>query len=301
MDNLSLIDISKADVLQSAMNELISYKNQDSTKVVSKESLGLGNIDNTSDLNKPVSTKQKQYIDDSDNEIKASIAEFKTTVYTKTQVDNLLSSLKFIKFVSELPTTDISENTLYLIPLENGETGNQFIEYVYTGTSWEQIGTLNIDLSNYYTKNECNNLISNRLPMVLITSPPSGLVGELGQLCFDEIKKKIYVYTYDGHAVNCWKDITPSSHLVFEDVVVSSDMFTTDTTYDDYGYKVEIPLSGVTQNMLPNVTFDLNDAVSGIFAPISKTYYGGLFLYAKEIKETTIPTIDIINVYMEGV
>lgn len=64
MDNLSLLDANKPDKVRDALNELINYKNTaGELPNITAESLGLGNVDNTSDANKPVSTAQKTYID----------------------------------------------------------------------------------------------------------------------------------------------------------------------------------------------------------------------------------------------
>lgn len=64
MKNLSLIEVNKPEELKNALNELINYKNTaGELPNITAESLGLGNVDNTSDANKPVSTPQKTYID----------------------------------------------------------------------------------------------------------------------------------------------------------------------------------------------------------------------------------------------
>ncbi len=50
---------------------------------IDKSTVGLGNVDNTSDANKPVSTAQQAALD-----LKAD----KSTTYTKTEVDSAISS-----------------------------------------------------------------------------------------------------------------------------------------------------------------------------------------------------------------
>lgn len=51
-------------------------------------------------------------------------------------------------FVTELPTTDISESTIYLMPHSGSNT--QWDEYVYRDDAWVLIGTSTIDLSAIY-------------------------------------------------------------------------------------------------------------------------------------------------------
>lgn len=77
--------------------------------------------------------------------------------YTKAEVDNMISVIpKFaIAVVNELPVSDISTTTVYLVPNNSGETSNLYDEYIYT-TQWEKLGTQTVDLSNYPTTSEMN-------------------------------------------------------------------------------------------------------------------------------------------------
>ena len=85
--------------------------------------------------------------------------------------------------------------------------------------------------------------------------------------------------------------ITPMQY--FNTAVLVS-AFTSDTTYEDYPYRAAVALTGVTENMIPEVVFSLADAVSGVFAPVAECYNGGIYLYASEVPETDI-TIPIIE------
>lgn len=88
----------------------------------------------------------------------SDLADALSSYYTKTQIDNLLSVIpRFgIEVVEELPTEDISETTIYMVPSSNPETENAYDEFIYVDNAWEQIGTTAIDMSNYYTKDEVN-------------------------------------------------------------------------------------------------------------------------------------------------
>lgn len=65
-----------------------------------------------------------------------------------------------IQVVEELPTQDISSTIIYLVPLDDPEQDNHYKEYIYVNNEWELIGTTEVDLSNYYTKQEVNELVS---------------------------------------------------------------------------------------------------------------------------------------------
>lgn len=67
--------------------------------------------------------------------------------------------------VNELPQTG-REGTIYLVPLDTPETEeNNYAEYIYVNNNWELLGKIgvHIDLSNYYTKQEVNNLLPTHL------------------------------------------------------------------------------------------------------------------------------------------
>lgn len=78
--------------------------------------------------------------------------------------------------------------------------------------------------------------------------------------------------------------------LTFGAQQVQTTAWTGDSTYSNYPYKAQIALEGVTANYIPIVNFALTDAISGNLAPISESYNGGVYIYAK-----TTPT-EIINI-----
>lgn len=63
-----------------------------------------------------------------------------------------------IKVVNELPTTNISETTIYLLRTGD-EEDNMYSEYIYVNNDWELLGTQKLDLSNYYTKQEIDTML----------------------------------------------------------------------------------------------------------------------------------------------
>lgn len=61
-----------------------------------------------------------------------------------------------VKIVSELPTTDISTTTIYLVAKTDTQNNDYFDEFLYVDNKWEKIGTTKVDFANYYTKSEVN-------------------------------------------------------------------------------------------------------------------------------------------------
>lgn len=141
---------------------------------ITKANIGLGNVDNTSDENKPVSAATQTALD-----LKAdltAIADFITKsvndltyYYTKTDIDGKITTInnnisaipKFaIEVVENLPTSDISSTTIYIKKTSETETGNLYTEYIYVNNVWEELGTQTLDLSGYITTEALNTALS---------------------------------------------------------------------------------------------------------------------------------------------
>ena len=69
-------------------------------------------------------------------------------------------AIKF-EIVQTLPQTG-SEDTIYLVPLAEPDVeGNNYAEYLYVNGTWELLGKIGVqvDLSNYYTKDEIDDMV----------------------------------------------------------------------------------------------------------------------------------------------
>ena len=86
-------------------------------------------------------------------------------VYTKEETDKAITDavadVKTTDFqtATELPTENISTNTIYLISKEGVER-DVYEEYIYINNKWEKIGETTIDLSQYSTTEEMNAAIA---------------------------------------------------------------------------------------------------------------------------------------------
>ncbi len=97
-----------------------------------------------------------------DTSIESEIADLKAK---DSDLESAISSIpKFaISVVDALPTSDISDTTVYLVKTSETETGNLYTEYIHVKDTWEQLGTQTLDLSNYYQKNEVDTLVSDNV------------------------------------------------------------------------------------------------------------------------------------------
>ena len=85
--------------------------------------------------------------------------------------------------------------------------------------------------------------------------------------------------------------------LIYENMIVSVSDWIADDTYEQFGYKADISCEGVTEEFFSDVVFGIEEAISGNYAPISKTSEGIVTIYAVDIPEgdITIPTIKCIK------
>lgn len=69
--------------------------------------------------------------------------------------------------VDTLPEENISTSTIYMVPKESGSENDIYIEYINvdgTPEGWEFIGSSAIDLSNYYTRDQVDQMMAGYVP-----------------------------------------------------------------------------------------------------------------------------------------
>lgn len=76
----------------------------------------------------------------------------KSETYTREEINQRISAIpKFsISVVSSLPTSNISETTIYLVG--GGVSGNLYTEYIRVNGVWEILGSQRVDLTGYATE-----------------------------------------------------------------------------------------------------------------------------------------------------
>ncbi|MCM1334001.1 MAG: hypothetical protein NC084_12120 [Bacteroides sp.] len=75
---------------------------------------------------------------------------------------------------------------------------------------------------------------------------------------------------------------------VFQNVAVAASLWVNSSTYSGYPYAAAISCSGVTADFVPDVTFNVNEAASGTFAPVALAGSGTVTIYASEKPTGTI-------------
>lgn len=92
------------------------------------------------------------------------------------------------------------------------------------------------------------------------------------------------------------KAYVDSKALAFGPQTVATSAWAANATYSaqGYGFRASVPLSGVTADHIPDVTFAMADAVSGNLAPLADTYAGGIYIYAKEQPTATVNIASVV-------
>ena len=70
--------------------------------------------------------------------------------------------------------------------------------------------------------------------------------------------------------------------LAFSSVSVAATLWTNSSTYPAYPFSAAVPCAGVTADFVPEVTFGVNEATGGIFAPVALSGSGTVTIYAAE-------------------
>lgn len=141
----------------------------------------------------------------------------KSETYSKAELDNKISAIpKFsIEVVGSLPTTGISDTTVYLV-VSGNEENNLYTEYIYVNGAWESLGKQTVDLtgyvkrtelSSYYTKDEIASLleaIRNSIPSK--TSQLTDDIGYAKQKDVDNLSEEIADLKGGGASIpDYWK------------------------------------------------------------------------------------------------
>ena len=93
------------------------------------------------------------------------------------------TSVLDFRVVQSLPTEDISTTTIYLVRNEEVSGSNLYDEYVYTNNAWEKIGNTSVDLSNYYTKTQIDNLLNNKQNTLQFSTMPTASSLPVNTIC----------------------------------------------------------------------------------------------------------------------
>lgn len=149
--------------------------------------------------------------------------------------NNVTIDLTLYKVVQQLPTSEIDENKIYLMPNPAGKDNNTYIEYMYINGVWEKVGEYQskMSLDDYYTKEEADGKYltkeeAGNLSDYIKTGDLDTKVGEAGYI------KETQANTLIGTAIDGFKKIVMVTTSEYNSLVSSGtvDSNTVYMTYD---------------------------------------------------------------------
>ena len=175
-----------------------------------------------------------------------------------------------IEIVNELPQIG-DEETIYLVPYQEAETGNIYKEYIYINNTWEELGSIpvEVDLSDYYTKSEVNALIPDAL---------SDLADDSTHRLVTDTEKTTWNNKLDSSALTNYVQFTDYASGSSAGVVKTSNVYGISTdngtlkpaikSYSDYSNASNYLFisKGTLENVLNNVIGNIDsvlDAING--------------------------------------
>ena len=113
-------------------------------------------------VNVPLSPTQnahstsKKYVDDIDSALRDLIDTIVKNAFIN------VDTTTYPTLQSFLATTG-QEGFIYLYPVNISDLSKGYYQYIWENNQWQDLGTTQIDLSNYYTKGETNSLLNGKL------------------------------------------------------------------------------------------------------------------------------------------
>ncbi len=148
----------------------------------------------------------------------------KTNTYTKTEVDQLIGAISTldIQIVQTLPSTG-STSTIYLVP-KTASTNDNYDEYIYVNNNWEHIGSTEVDLSNYYTKTQTDDLLDDKADTSDIPTKVSDLNNDTGFITSSSLPTKVSDLTNDAGYITGYTETDPIYSASAASGIASSDI-----------------------------------------------------------------------------
>lgn len=182
----SITDINDIDTAQS---QAISQVQQDIGKLEQRDTqlakLGASLAQNVGEGFERIQTEldKKQPVGDYITNAVDNLVNYylKSETYTQSEVKDLIGSLTHINIEVISSIDDVTEpNVIYLVPVSGGESDDYYNEYILVNGSPELIGNTRVDLSNYYTKAQTNDLLNKKQPIGSYVTSVNGTTPDEG-------------------------------------------------------------------------------------------------------------------------
>lgn len=84
--------------------------------------------------------------------------------WSSEKISSVINSINTNNFVvvDQLPTVDIDPNVIYIVPKQGATSPDQKEEYIYVNGQWELVGSMSVNLDDYYTRSEVDNKLGRK-------------------------------------------------------------------------------------------------------------------------------------------
>ena len=84
--------------------------------------------------------------------------------WSSEKISSVINSINTNNFVvvDQLPTVDIDPNVIYIVPKQGATSPDQKEEYIYVNGQWELVGSMSVNLDDYYTRGEVDNKLDRK-------------------------------------------------------------------------------------------------------------------------------------------
>lgn len=170
--NDSLTDVTNVnDALDELIVKIDSIATDGESNII--ESVSVNGTEITPDENKNIAITIPIKISDLTNDeefIKNTVSNLtnyysKNELYNQTEIDALVGNINKLtaEIVTELPTTDISTSTIYLIQVDDSTV---YTQHMYINGEWSNLGSTSVDMSNVYTKTATDALLLQKVDVI---------------------------------------------------------------------------------------------------------------------------------------
>lgn len=92
----------------------------------------------------------------------------------------------------------------------------------------------------------------------------------------------------------CETNIAAKQSKILSATNVNVSTWATGNAYGDFTYRASVPLSGCAAGMIPSVTFNVTEAISGDYCPVCVAHDGGVFIWSKKNTAIMVPLVSAI-------
>lgn len=192
-------------------------------------------------------------------------------------------------FSDSVTVTVKVDDSLLLMPISQGQYKTELLD--------EASELENTDKVPVYDVSSQKNMQVTLAELALLIAESEAISGKLDDKVDKEAGKGLSTEDYTTEEKAKLSTLN-AAVIVKNNITVETSAWASDATYGDYPFRASIQIEGCSVNHIPEVTFSLADATSGIIAPIAETYDGGVYIYASEKPSAviTIPTIKLTKV-----